>query len=387
MKKLVGIMLCGMALLHSCQEKGEKFEICGTLSSAEKRTIYFEAVTLDGINILDSAKLKADGNFQFKGPRPFNPEFYRLRVGDQIINLSVDSTETIRVEADLPTMATGYKVEGSSDCEAIKGLSLKQIELQKQIGSIYTNRELMHGEQERLANELVERYKNGLKRDYILKDPSSAYAYFALFQTIGGARIFNLVNDPEDIKYAAAVATAWEAHYPETMRTENLHNIAIQGMQNTKRPVPLSLEGLDESKISMTGIIDINLPDLQGTPHRLSDVRDKVVLLDFTAYSLPHSQERIMQLRQLYNRYAPSGFEIYQVSIDPDEHYWKTACEHLPWICVYESRGEASDYLGLYQVAALPTYFLINRQGDLVARTEQIPDLEKAVKDLCERQE
>ena len=92
-----------------------------------------------------------------------------------------------------------------------------------------------------------------------------------------------------------------------------------------------------------------------------------------------------MQLRQLYNRYAGQGFEIYQVSIDPDEHYWKTACEHLPWICVYEERGEASDYLNLYQVRSIPTYFLINRQGDLVARNEQIPDLEKAVKELCEK--
>lgn len=385
MKKITGIIFCSMALLCSCGEKTEKFEINGHISSADDKTVYFEAVTLDGINVLDSTKLKNDGDFRFKGPRPFNPEFYRLRVDEQIINLSIDSTETVSVEADLPTMATDYKVEGSQNCEFIRELSLKQINLQKQIEAIYTNRSLMHGEQERLADELVDRYKENIKSEYILKDPASAYAYFALFQAIGNVRIFNLTNNPSDIKFAAAVATAWEAHYPGTTRTENLHNIAIQGMKNTKRPTSFPLEGLDESKISMTGIIDINLPDLKGNNRRLSDVHNKVVLLDFTAYSLPSSQERIMQLRQLYNRFSGQGFEIYQISIDPDEHYWKTACEHLPWICVYEERGEASDYLGLYQVGALPTYFLINRQGDLVARSEQIPDLEKAVKELCEK--
>ena len=385
MKKFAGIIFCSMTLLCSCGEKAEKFEINGHISSADNKTVYLEAVTLDGINTLDSAKLKDNGEFRFRGARPFNPEFYRLRVDRQIINLSIDSTETVRVEADLPTMATDYRVESSPNCETIKDLSIKQIQLQKQIENIYTDRSLMLGEQERLANELIDRYKANIKTEYILKDPASAYAYFALFQTIGNVRIFNLTDDPADIRFAAAVATAWEANYPGTTRTENLHNIAIQGMKNTKRPATFSLEGVDESKISMTGIIDINLPDLQGKNRQLSDVRNKVVLLDFTAYSLPRSQERIMQLRQLYNRYAGQGFEIYQVSIDPDEHYWKTACEHLPWICVYEERGEASDYLNLYQVRSIPTYFLINRQGDLVARNEQIPDLEKAVKELCEK--
>lgn len=385
MKKFISTIFCSMALLCSCEDKGEKFEINGRISSAEDQTVYFEAMTLDGINVLDSVKLKSDGNFKFKNLRPFNPEFYRLRIGEQIINLSIDSTETVHVEADLPTMATDYKVEGSQNCEVIKELSLQQIRLQKQIQDIYTARNIMHGEQERLADELVDKYKNEIKQKYILENPSSAYAYFALFQAVGGVRIFNLSGNPDDIKYAAAVATAWEAHYPGTTRTENLKNIAIQGMKNTKRPASFSLEGLDKSKISMTGIIDINLPDLQGQFHRLSEIQNKVVLLDFTAYSLPHSQERIMQLRQLYNQYAEKGFEIYQISIDPDEHYWKTACEHLPWICVREEQGEESDYLRLYQVGALPTYFLINRQGDLVSRTEQIPNLEKAVKELCEK--
>lgn len=385
MKNLIGIMLCSTALLCSCKDKGGTFEINGHISSAEDKTVYFEAVTLDGINTLDSAQLEGNGDFRFKGPRPSNPEFFRLRVDEQIINLSIDSTETVHIEADLPAMATDYQVKGSRNCEVIKELSLRQIDLQKRIEAIYTNRQLMMGEQERLADELIGRYKEDIRQKYILENLSSAPAYFALFQTIGNVRIFNIANNPEDIKYAAAVATAWETYYPGTPRTENLHNITIRGMENTKRPAPFTLEGLDESKISMTGIIDIDLPDLQGRHRRLSDIRDKVVLLDFTAYLLPQSKERILQLRQLYGQYAEKGFEIYQVSIDPDEHYWKTACEHLPWLCVYEERGEESDYLRLYQVTALPTYFLINRQGDLVARTEQIPDLKKAVKELCEK--
>ena len=34
--------------------------------------------------------------------------------------------------------------------------------------------------------------------------------------------------------------------------------------------------------------------------------------------------KRIMMLRELYNKYHAQGFEIYQVSLDEDEHFWKT---------------------------------------------------------------
>ena len=380
-------MICAMAALTmlatACKDKGEQFEINGRIAEADGKTLYFEAVTLNGIEALDSTRLDEDGQFCFQGTRPFNPEFYRLRIDRQIVNLSVDSTETIHVEAELPDMGTDYEVEGSGNCQTLKEINNKLIALQQSIKDIANDKALTLGEQERLVHEKINLYKNEMKMHYIMENPASAPAYFALFQTVNGSLIFNPINNPDDIKFVGAVATAWDANYPGTSRTENLHNIAIQGMKNTKRPTPVSLEDIDPGKISAAGIIDIELPDIHGKNRKLSDIRNKVVLLDFTAYSLPSSQERIMQMRGLYDKYSSLGFDIYQVSIDPDEHYWKTACEHLPWTCVYESRGEASGYLGSYLVRRLPTYFLIDRHGDLVARDEQIDDLEKAIRELC----
>lgn len=380
-------MICAMAALTmlatACKDKGEQFEINGRIAEADGKTLYFEAVTLNGIEALDSTRLDEDGQFCFQGMRPFNPKFYRLRIDRQIVNLSVDSTETIHVEAELPDMGTDYEVEGSGNCQTLKEINNKLIALQQTIKDIANDKALTLGEQERLVHEKINLYKNEMKMHYIMENPASAPAYFALFQTVNGSLIFNPISNPDDIKFVGAVATAWDANYPGTSRTENLHNIAIQGMKNTKRPTPVSLEDIDPGKISAAGIIDIELPDIHGKNRKLSDIRNKVVLLDFTAYSLPSSQERIMQMRGLYDKYSSLGFDIYQVSIDPDEHYWKTACEHLPWTCVYESRGEASGYLGSYLVRRLPTYFLINRHGDLVARDEQIDDLEKAIRELC----
>ncbi len=86
-----------------------------------------------------------------------------------------------------------------------------------------------------------------------------------------------------------------------------------------------------------------------------------------------------MQLRELYTQYHSRGFQIYQVSVDPDRHFWAQRCENLPWISVYCEEGMQSDIVTLYQVTQLPCYFLIDRNCDLVARQENIPDLRKAI--------
>lgn len=84
-------MTCAMAALMilatACKDKKEQFEINGRIAEADGKTLYFEAVTLNGIEALDSIRLDENGDFRFHGMRPFNPEFYRLRIDRQIVNL------------------------------------------------------------------------------------------------------------------------------------------------------------------------------------------------------------------------------------------------------------------------------------------------------------
>ena len=124
------------------------------------------------------------------------------------------------------------------------------------------------------------------------------------------------------------------------------------------------------------------MPDINGRERSLSELKGKVALLDFTAYSAEQSQERLMVMRNLYEKYHNRGFEIYQISFDNDQHYWKTVCQNLPWICVYNIEGTGSDIATIYQVQQINTYFLIDRDNNLVARAENIPDLEKAIEAL-----
>ena len=132
----------------------------------------------------------------------------------------------------------------------------------------------------------------------------------------------------------AAVATSWDTFYPGAERGKNLHNIAIEGMKDIRIVQAEQNQQIDASKVRTSGIIDIALNDNKGQVRRLSDLKGKVVLLDFHAFGTKQSTQRIMMMRSLYNKYHAAGFEIYQVSVDPDEHFWKTQTAALPWISV-----------------------------------------------------
>lgn len=372
-----------MMLLALCACNKNKFHIDGTITDAKDSTLYLEHMSLDGPIAIDSVKLDEKGEFSFSDEASDAPEFYRLRIAGSIINVSVDSTETVTFKAKYPTMATQYEVKGSENCEKIKELSLLQMQLLNRAIAINTDPSLGVKQSEDSIKVILEEYKSHVRTNYIFKEPQKAYSYFALFQTLGSGMIFNPRESDLDIRSFAAVATAWDTYYPGAKRGENLHNIAIEGLK-VLRANKLRATGpaIDMDKVEVTNVIDVPLMDNKGIKRSLKQFAGKVVLLDFHAFSMKGSTERIMMLREVYNKYHAAGLEIYQVGVDPDEHFWKTQTAALPWISVYDPDGIESQYVRRYNVQSIPTFFLIDRNNALYKRDAQIEDLEKEIKSL-----
>ena len=374
-------MMLAALTIASCSDN--KFTVEGQIGNAKDSVLYFENVGLEGINVLDSVKLSDDGEFAFHQEAPGAPEFYRLRIADQIINVSIDSTETVQIKGTYPNMAADYTVSGSENCEKIRELALKQMDLQSRAIAIQKDPSLTIDRANDSIQSIINAYKDEVKRNYIYKEPMKAYSYFALFQAIGNYLIFNPKSNKEDIKAFAAVATSWDTYYPHAERGQNLHNIAIEGMKN-QRIIESKNRDLqvDASKVSETGLVDIALIDNKGQERHLTDMKGKVVLLDFHIFALNDSPARIIMLRELYNKYQQQGFEVYQVSLDPDEHFWKQQTAALPWISVRDADGVNSQRLMLYNIQTVPDFFLIDRGNNLVKRAAQIKDLEAEIKKL-----
>ena len=377
----VSLMMLGAV---SCSNK--KFEVSGNITDAKDSLLYFENMSLNGAVVVDSTKLDADGNFSFAVDAPSAPEFYRLRIAGQIINVAADSTEHVTIKAAYPTMASQYEVSGSDECSKIKELAIGQMDLQASINNIVRNTNLNDDVMRDSIRVILAQYKEGVKNNYIFKEPMKAYAYFALFQTIAlgyeNVLVFNPRSNEDDVKVFAAVATSWDTYYPKAERGLNLHNIAIEGLKNIRIMKAEQQQTVDPSKVEYTGVIDIALPDNKGNIRKLSSLKGKVVMLDFHLFETKESTARIMQLRELYNKYHAQGFEIYQVSIDPDEHFWKTSVAALPWVCVHSDDGLNAAELGMYNVRDIPTYFLIDKNNVLQKRDVQIKDIDAEIKAL-----
>ena len=378
MKKYVFFALAVLGMV-SCSEK--KFHVEGSITNAKDSVLYLENISLMGPEVIDSVRLDADGKFSLAGAAQQAPEFYRLRIHDQIISLSIDSTETVMVNAAYPQMASQYEVTGSENCSKIKELALRQMQLQQRALAVSRNADLTVEQANDSILGMIRQYKDEVKREYIFPDPSKPYAYFALFQALGNTLIFNPRNDADDIKVFAAVATSWDTYWPDAERGKNLHNIAIEGMKNVRTIEAEQAKTIDASKIQTAGVIEIALNDNKGQLRKLTDLKGQVVLLDFHVFGHQDSPARILALRELYNKYHAKGFEIYQVSLDGDEHFWKQQTAALPWISVRADENN-SGFLTVYNIQTLPEYFLIDRGNNLVSRSQQIKDLEQSIKSL-----
>ena len=370
-----------LTMLAACG--GKEFKVEGEVANAKDSVLYFENVGLDGISVLDSVRLGDDGKFAFSEAAPEAPEFYRLRISDQIINVAIDSTEVITVKTQYPQMATKYDISGSDNNQKIKELALKQIDLQVRAISLERSGSLPMIALRDSLQRMVNTYKEEVKRDYIFKEPFKSYAYFALFQTLGPWLIFDPKNNSEDSKVFAAVATSWDTFHPGALRGENLHNIAIEGLKNARiMEAKRQAQSVDQTKIVESGVIEVELPDNHGQVRRLTDMAGKVVLLDFHLFAMEDSPKRILMLREYYNKYHAHGFEIFQVSLDSDEHFWKQMTAALPWICVRDADGLGSRLAVSYNVPELPEFFLIDRNNNLIKRSTQIEDLDVEIKKL-----
>ena len=362
----------------------EKFHIEGTIEGAQDSVLYLEQMSLSGPVSIDSVKLAADGRFAFSGAGVSVPEFYRLRLGSEMINLSIDSTETVTVKGAYPGFSGNYTVQGSVNCEKMKELALKQMSLQAQIDRIADSPELGARAVEDSVQRVLQAYKEDVKMNYIFVHPEASYAYYALFQSfrLGMMEgfIFNPRTSEDDVKVYAAVATSWDQLYPGSERGENLHNIALEGMKNVRivrnRVAEQAAQLESANNIS---IIDLKLTDNKGVSRQLSDLKGSVVLLDFHVFAESRSLQRIMALRELYNKYHAAGLEIYQVSEDEDIHFWKTQTAALPWISVHDMNASAALS---YNVMEVPTFFLIDRNNVLRKRDVQVKNLDAEIASL-----
>ena len=376
--RLLTVLGLCMFFFSACNNSSD-FIVKGVVAGADGQLMYLENVGISNVVTLDSIKLAPGGKFKFTEKRPEYPDFYRLRLNNQLINFAVDSTETISFVADAGTFATSYSVEGSENSKAIKAITLAQLDANQAISRLrkeYEDKMISDTTYRMKVLAAADAYKE-VARKYIYSAPMSTAAYFALFQQIDGLLFFDLY-DRKDVKAYGAVATSYNHTYPESPRSKHLYNLTLQSMKVLRAQRPVDYSNVETKEISF---LDIELPDVRGEVVKLSTVAPgKVVLINFTAYQTEWSPALNMALGELYTKYHDQELEIYQVSLDSEFHFWRNGASNLPWVTVHDPQSVYSQVAGLYNVKQLPALFILDRKGNLVKRVEDVKKLEADVK-------
>ena len=356
MKKIF-LMMLAIVVLTACD--GNKFRVEGTIDGASDTTqLVLEQSSNGEWLIIDSVKVDKNGNFSVAAPAPEVPNIYQLRVGSQSICFPIDSLDHLTIRAKLPNFAIDYSIEGSDHAAQVMKIDKEALQF---AGGKGTPAEL-------------QAWKDGLARQ-IAADPSGIVAYYTINKYIDGKPLFDPMND-NDLRFIGAVANAFNSFRPDDPRTDYLVNLLLDGQRRRRATTAAS----DTVFADVTSIIDIKLQDYHGKEYSLADVaaKNRVVLLDFTAYVTDIAPQLNKLLNDIYQAYHNKGLAIYQVSLDSDNVAWRQAAQNLPWITVYEPNGINSQTVGVYNVTGIPTTFII-RNGEIVERVEDASLLKSAV--------
>jgi len=173
-----------------------------------------------------------------------------------------------------------------------------------------------------------------------------------------------------------------------------LHEEVITALHETYPEHPIVKErwGIMHSPAYKTSVgsmaPELAFKDPDGRIRKLSDLKGKVVLIDFWASWCGPCRRENPNVRRVYSLYHDKGFEIYSVSLDRDAASWKRAIndDNLVWPNhVSDLKQWQSEGAAIYGVRSIPATFLLNREGRIVAKDLRGEALEKAVKQLVEQ--
>ena len=375
MNKLPILLLA--ALFCACQTSQVTIE--GRFVGNDAKTIYLEQSNIATPAIIDSAALDEQGNYRLQiAEAPRTPSLYTLICNGERIPLFLEAGDRVKVSAT-GSVISNYTVEGSDESELVRTFYQPFIagaQNLERIAVASADRSLSEAERKTLVEQYATEYY-ALRRaqlEFLVEQKGSLAAVYAIYQRLRGDQ--HLFDGESDVVYYREVAEALAERYPESPYLIRLRG-DIESMEAATR---LS------SQIIEATFPDLELPNIYGKKVTLSSLKGKVILLDFWSAELGNSNVLNAELKELYAKYhnAATPLEVYQVAIDTSKPLWINTVQQqqLPWISVSDLRGRASTALGTYNVQQLPTNFLIDKNGTILARNLRGEALERKLSEL-----
>ena len=361
MKNLYKILVVALVATFAigCRSNGAK--VSGCFAGLSDKMVYLEEITTSGEKLVDSVALDKKGNYRFVIKSEVEtPTLYHILCNNSRIPLFVSQGEHIVLNAE-GNQPMDYTVSGSKESELLHKFNKEYMALRADINTLSQQYgEASKAQQNELKKQYVSLY-NTLKRNqiaFIVENKATLASIYALYQRLPGERY--LSNENSDILYYRSVLEAVEPIYPTSPFVRRLKK---------------DVERMEASIALLQSVEVCSYPELKGSDmfgkeQSLSSLAGNVILVDFWSAEMGNNNILNAELKELYKRYEAKGFRVYQVSADTSKAIWITAVQEqaLPWVSVCDFGGANSPMLRAYNVKKLPSNYLIDRNGNIVAK-------------------
>lgn len=335
-----------ISLLISCASAPKGTVINAMVDGSANLQAYLDRFEMNNKNaVIQKVDIKNTGEFKFESEEKLSEGIYRVRIGSQRFYVFIDGTESsIDIKGNLTEMSKGnFEVTGSPATQEYN-----------QVFNKYVNRELG-------LNELKESIAD-------MKSPLAAFHLAAQ----AFRNDYNYIDVYKDI-HTKLAATSPDSDYTKTAAS------LVSSLEATKQQMAMR----DRIKVGELAP-DIKLSSPDGKEYALSQLKGKVVLLDFWASWCRPCRMENPNVVKVYNKYNKKGFEVFSVSLDRSngKNAWINAIEKdgLTWpYHVSDLKYWNSAPAKMYGVSGIPKTFLIDKDGKIAEINPRGPKLEPAV--------
>ena len=373
-----GVFLAGCA---GQTEKGE-FKIDGHFSNLPLGPVVLEELTLENVKVVDSTSVKdASGKFSLKG-MVAEQGLYRIRfdngkfvllaldAGDMKLDGDMDKLENIKVTGSEPT------AELQQFLGDISKQSISLTEEMRKLDSLHSTLPDSAFQPQLVALQKKEKdFENGF---FLMADKTKnpANAVFAISQ----------VRNGEEIVAHKQVITNLTTRFPKNTLVKSMTDKIAELEKSQQQGGGADAAGGEEPSAIKVGQIapDFTLPDPSGKMISLNSFRGKYVLVDFWASWCGPCRQENPNVVKAYQQYKGKNFTILGVSLDKTKDKWQQAIKEdgLAWNHVSDLKFWDSAVVPLYGINAIPTNFLLDPQGKVIAANLRGPALEAKLKEV-----
>ncbi len=362
--------LLGLIIIFSGCKNSDSFLVNGTVKDRKEKYVYLNRLEVNTPVLLDSARINRKGRFSFK-INSSEPDFYQLGFSKaDFITLLAEPGEKIDLNFEGKTLYENYRITGSPGSRKLQMLDSTLVDTKRKLDSLrtaYTNAEDQEGfdvkgpSLEQDFNKLI-KYQRRKNIEFIINNVNSLASIKALYQRLDADTY--VLYDPKDLQFLKIVTDSLTHHYPNSKHVQALaRDFAKEMNQMYVSRLEKMAQELPKTPLNP------DLKDINDKRISLSSLRGKYVLLTFWSVQSKDCVAENLQLKEFYKQYHNKGFEIYQINLDTNGDAWKAAVRYdeLPWISTREDDPANPKNAILFNVKALPTNYLFDREGSLIA--------------------